>query len=331
MIQIYHWTLEDSILLCTVDVVLVQVSTTPEYVVVHTKGERYNVKPSSVKRFKKRSVLTFRNIWTVRNFGTAGTLEPQKHKKRIDARRRGETVCAVWTSRGEREARRRERSTEGGMAALCTALRQLQICLGMPPVVEAELSNTFVTESVPYRVSELFDKYDVDSDGKLTLEEWTAAITTEFPDLPEYARAEVQPYFAKYAKSSSQGGLVWTFLDKPHFSKCAFSIQPHWNPSTYILISAPSLSCLALACLLTHPEIDGSGLFPAGYAAFLFRNFDADNNGHLDLYEAEKALAYLTTGSGRPIKIALDPAWTEGDVKVGKPAFWAMYKQMLDS
>lgn len=164
------------------------------------------------------------------------------------------------------------------------AVRGCQLCIGLVPVAQAEEIQNFTTDTVPYRVSMLFDRLDVDGDGRLFLDEWTTGILTEFPNLPEYARKEVPGYFAKYATTTLQGGLSLTYLDKSHFSKM--------------------------------------------YAAFLFRNFDADNNGYLDVYEAEKALGYLA--EGRDVKIGLHPSWKEGDVRIYKPAFWAMYKTMMD-
>ena len=154
----------------------------------------------------------------------------------------------------------------------------------MRPTAVAQPIPTFTTDSVPYHVSVLFDRWDLDHDGRLTLEEWKKALKKEFPNLPQYAKDEVPRIFAKYAQTVSEGGIDWQFVDKFHFSKL--------------------------------------------YAAFLFRNFDADNNGYLDVHECEKALEYLT--EGRPIAVALRPEWSEVTVKIGKPAFWAMYKQMMD-
>ena len=65
--------------------------------------------------------------------------------------------------------------------------------------------------------------------------------------------------------------------------------------------------------------------FNTMYAAFLFRNFDVNGDGVLDLQEAEKALAYLGQS---PVGIALpSEALPDGPQaqKVSKLFFWQMY------
>ena len=174
------------------------------------------------------------------------------------------------------------------MDAFWTWVRSCQRCVGAVPTTHAEPIVSYVTDTVPYRVSALFDRLDVDPDGKVDFDEWASGIAKEFPNLPEYAQAEVPRQFEKHALTRTQGGIVWKYLDKPHFSKM--------------------------------------------YAAFLFRNFDADNNGYLDVHEAEKALAYLSGGT-QPVAIAFDPFMADksnNDVRIHKPTFWAMYKKMMD-
>ena len=68
--------------------------------------------------------------------------------------------------------------------------------------------------------------------------------------------------------------------------------------------------------------------FSKMYAAFLFRNFDADNSGYLDLEEVQEALKYL--GDGVPMQVALPSEQATGEVRVGKPWFWFMYKRMMN-
>ena len=139
-----------------------------------------------------------------------------------------------------------------------------------------EAAFTQTSGDPPARVSTLFEKFDANSDGSLTLKELSDALELEFPKLPEYAREQVPEIFAKYAK----GGV----LNRPQFSKM--------------------------------------------YAAFLFRNFDADNNGYLDVDETQEALKYLTGGS--PMQVALPAELTAADVKVGKAWFWQLYLSMMD-
>merc|ERR1712060_374561 len=76
-------------------------------------------------------------------------------------------------------------------------------------------------------------------------------------------------------------------------------------------------------------------VFTTMYASFLFRNFDADGNGYLDVDEAQAALEYLS--GGNPIRVGL-PVQPDGEghppgeekARVGKPWFWAMYQAMMD-
>ena len=48
-------------------------------------------------------------------------------------------------------------------------------CLGYSPVVKAELVQSFASDEIPYHVGVVFDKWDTDKDGKLTMEEWSKA------------------------------------------------------------------------------------------------------------------------------------------------------------
>lgn len=131
----------------------------------------------------------------------------------------------------------------------------------------------------PKRVRELFARFDTSGDGKLTLDELRVAIGEEFPKLPAYAKAHIEPQFDKYAICAETEPCK--YLDIPRFSIM--------------------------------------------YAAFLFRNFDADGNGVLDHAECEAALRYLA--NGKPVQVAVPEGAEEG--KVGKPWFWAMYNAMM--
>lgn len=77
-------------------------------------------------------------------------------------------------------------------------------------------------------------------------------------------------------------------------------------------------------------QLDIAG-FMKMHAAFLFRNFDVDANGVLELSEAEAALAYFA--DGQPTKIAIPPAPNGVQIPekltVTKQWFWEMYKAMM--
>ena len=64
------------------------------------------------------------------------------------------------------------------------------------------------------------------------------------------------------------------------------------------------------------------------YAAFLFRYFDVNGDGVLDLTEAERALAFLSDGAS--IAVALPTEVAHGEQKVSKMAFWRMYLAMME-
>jgi hypothetical protein len=72
-----------------------------------------------------------------------------------------------------------------------------------PPVAVAQPAAP-PAQPTPPRISSLFKKFDKDSDGRLTLEELTAAMVDEFPSLPEYARARLPELFAEYAITTKE-------------------------------------------------------------------------------------------------------------------------------
>ncbi len=74
------------------------------------------------------------------------------------------------------------------------------------------------------------------------------------------------------------------------------------------------------------PPLLDQPAFTKLFAAFLFRNFDANGDGVLDHAEAQAALTYLA--DGRPITVAI-PASASSAAGVSKAEFWAMYKAML--
>ena len=74
---------------------------------------------------------------------------------------------------------------------------------------------------------------------------------------------------------------------------------------------------------LDHPS------FTKVYAAFLFRNFDANGDGVLQIAEAEEALKFLS--DGKPVSVALPVTEGQGGEKhVSKLDFWLMFKAMME-
>uniref|UniRef100_A0A6T0C968 EF-hand domain-containing protein n=1 Tax=Chrysotila carterae TaxID=13221 RepID=A0A6T0C968_CHRCT len=88
-------------------------------------------------------------------------------------------------------------------------------------VAEAEVVEA-PSGSVPRRVKKLFEKFDTDGNGRLTLEEWQKAVALEFPHMPAHAEAHVAPVFAKHATSTPEH--PHKFVDLPTFSKMYASL-----------------------------------------------------------------------------------------------------------
>lgn len=67
--------------------------------------------------------------------------------------------------------------------------------------------------------------------------------------------------------------------------------------------------------------------FTTVYCAFLFRNFDANGDGLLDVDEAQEALKFLN--GGKPLQIAIPSEFVDKTVGVSKAWFWMMYKELM--
>lgn len=136
--------------------------------------------------------------------------------------------------------------------------------------------------AVPKKIRALFEDFDANKDGRISMEELTNALNTSFPNMPEWAKAHLPVQFEKYASESK--GLAEKTLDHAAFTKL--------------------------------------------YAAFLFRNFDANGDGILQISEAEEALRFLA--DGKPIAVPLPVTeGVAGEKHVSKLDFWLMFKAMM--
>ena len=141
----------------------------------------------------------------------------------------------------------------------------------------------------PARVRALFRKLDIDSDGRLTLDELKAGLTGDLgEDMPEHAKAAITELFEKHAKPDEKNGK--------------------------------SLK---------------SGAFARFYADILFRRFDANNDGTLQLDEAQEALRFLkkkdSSGTRPAVSIAFPAEAVDketGAVNLPFSWFWAAYLAM---
>lgn len=76
------------------------------------------------------------------------------------------------------------------------------------------------------------------------------------------------------------------------------------------------------------------GSFNRFYAEILFKHFDANDNGYLELEEAQEALRFLTKkkeGEEKPAVHAAFPAdaYVEGELRLPKAWFFKMYRSMV--
>ena len=133
--------------------------------------------------------------------------------------------------------------------------------------------------AVPKKIAALFETYDANKDGRISMEELTNALNSTFPNMPEWAKAHLPVQFEKYATGDGE-----KTLDQAAFTKL--------------------------------------------YAAFLFRNFDANGDGILQIAEAEEALKFLA--DGKPVAVPLPVTeGVAGEKHVSKLDFWLMFKAMM--
>ena len=151
--------------------------------------------------------------------------------------------------------------------------------MAQPITVEAVGIAPSGDAAVPKKIQTLFESFDANKDGRISLEELTNALYDSFPNMPDWAKAHLPVQFEKYATGDGQ-----KTLDQAAFTKL--------------------------------------------YAAFLFRNFDANGDGILQIAEAEEALKFLA--DGKPVAVPLPVTeGVAGDKHVSKLDFWLMFKAMM--
>jgi len=76
-------------------------------------------------------------------------------------------------------------------------------------------------------------------------------------------------------------------------------------------------------------QVITANVFSRFYAEVLFRHFDVDNSGTLELCEVQSALGYLVKGGAPPV-IAYPPEHTDekGEVHLPINWFWATFRAM---
>lgn len=143
------------------------------------------------------------------------------------------------------------------------------------------------------RVRATFRKLDKDNSGKISLEELTSGLEQDI---------------------CGDGGTL------PAHAKMAISelFEAHAKEYPGTLMKYKALP---------------SGSFARFYAEILFRKFDANNNGTLQLDEAQEALKFLKPKSGdgsRPdVHVAFPPsAYVDGELRLPWSWFWAMFLAM---
>ena len=144
------------------------------------------------------------------------------------------------------------------------------------------------------RVRATFRKLDTDKSGKLSLEELTSGLEQDI---------------------CGEGGTL-----PPHAKEAITTLfEAHAKEYPGTLMSYKALP---------------SGSFARFYAEILFRKFDANNNGTLQLDEAQEALKFLkpksgTDGSRADVHVAFpQSAYVDGELRLPWSWFWAMFLAM---
>ena len=166
--------------------------------------------------------------------------------------------------------------------------------MGTAVVMHGTLIKQASSDGVPQRTKAFFHKLDKDNDNCVTLEELQTGFEKEF---------------------ESRGGLM-----------------PHAKEAIKELFEAH-------AAVIGEPGLFSSGQkalkpgsFNRFYAEILFRHFDANNNGYLELNEAENALRFLcknkSDGSkADPVNVVYPvDAYVEGELRLPKSWFFSMYR-----
>ena len=185
-------------------------------------------------------------------------------------------------------------------------------------------------EKPPGRVRHMFKKLDANGDGFLCLDELMLGFEREFEKvgggLAPHAKDAIGALFEEHAKEDDAKGACSSRLPFHRLAcpgKRTICSQCHrWAQSN--TLCSPRLRA---------GKVLKIGQFARFYAVILFKHFDADDSGRLELEEATAALKFLTKPSpdSPDIQVAFPPQACDeaGRVKsLPFSWFWSTFRAM---